>query len=251
MESPIPFRVAVITPYYREAPEVLQQCMNSVAEQTYSCTHFLVADGHPQDFAGNTDVEHIVLPRAHQDCGNVARAIGSLSAVGQGFDAIAYLDADNWYQPHHIDSLVALHRSSGAIVCTASRTIHRMDGSLMFEDLESDGRQHVDTNCIFLTRSAFRVISAWALMPRQFGAVGDRLVWGIIRGHQYPTAHHSEPTVAYRSQYHVHYEALGEAPPAEAKSNTESTGAAFAWWKSLSAEEQQAWSQQLGITIPW
>ncbi|MEM9692341.1 MAG: glycosyltransferase, partial [Myxococcota bacterium] len=154
-----PFRVAVVTPYYREEAAVLEQCVASVAAQTVPVTHFVVADGHPQpDLVDRFRVEHLVLPDAHGDNGNTPRAIGSLSAVNRGFDAIAYLDADNWYRPEHIERMVALQRRTGASVCTSGRTIHRLDGSFMLVDRESDGLRHVDTSCLFLTRDAFRLV---------------------------------------------------------------------------------------------
>lgn len=243
------FRVAVVTPYYRETPEVLSQCLASVAGQTHPCTHFLIADGHPQDVAAHATAEHITLPRGHGDGGCVARAVGSLSAASRGFDAVAYLDADNWYAPGHIAAMVALHRATGAAVCSAARMIHRLDGSPMFLDRESDGVNHVDTSCLFVTRSAFRVLPLWGMMPPQFGPICDRVVWGFIRGHKYLTAHNPEPTVAFRSQYQAHYQVIGEVPPPGAKSNAESTGRAQAWWNSLSPEERQQWSRLMGVTV--
>jgi glycosyltransferase involved in cell wall biosynthesis len=241
------FRVAVITPYYREAPGVLHDCLASVARQTHPCTHFLVADGHPQDLTVNWPVEHIILPRAHRDVGNTARAIGSLSAMNQGFDAIAFLDADNWYYPQHIELLVALHRATGAVVCSATRTIHRLDGSLMYQDGESNGRDHVDTSCLFLVRPAFRVLPVWAMMPPQLGPLGDRFFWRSIQGHGYRTAHSLISTVGFRTHYQVHYQVLGERPPPGTKSIAETTGVAYRWWMSLPAEERDSWSRYLGM----
>jgi hypothetical protein len=244
-------RIAVVTPYYKESATVLRECIASVARQTYPCTHFLVADGHPQNVAAlssGTTVEHIVLSRAHRDIGNTPRAIGSLSAMNQGYDGIAYLDADNWYYPGHIAAMVALRRAGRAAVCTATRTIHRLDGSLMYTDLhDSNGRDHVDTSCLFLTRSAFSVLPIWAMMPAQLGPVGDRIFWGAIRGRGYATAHCSEPTVAFRTQYQVHYQAIGELPPPGSKSNAESTKVAYAWWTSLPARERNALARYLGL----
>ena len=204
MNPPGSFRVAVVTPYYREAPEILRDCLDSVLTQTHPCTHFVVADGHPQDLSARRSVEHIILSRAHGDAGNLARAVGSLSAMTQGFDAVAYLDADNWYYPNHVEAMVALHRATGAAVCTTTRTINRLDGSLMYTDvLESNGRDHVDTSCLFVTRAAFRVLPVWAMMPPQLGPLCDRVMWAAIRGHRFTTAHHAEPTVAFRTQYEV------------------------------------------------
>ena len=143
-------RVAVITPYYREPLGILRHCHESVRRQTHPCAHFMVADGFPsQDVAGWV-VQHISLSQPHHDVGNTPRGIGALSAMNQGFDAIAFLDADNWYYPQHIEEMLCLHRKTGAAICTAARTIHRLDGSLMFPDRESDGDSHVDTSCFFV-----------------------------------------------------------------------------------------------------
>ena len=156
MSLPEGFRVAVITPYYQEAEDILRTCYESVQQQSHTCTHYLVADGSPRADVLNWPAEHMVLPRPHRDVGNTPRAIGSLSAMNQGYDAITYLDADNWFYPDHIESMVNLHRQTGAVVCTASRTIHRLDGSLLYADeRECDGRKFVDTNCFFLTHRPF------------------------------------------------------------------------------------------------
>ena len=66
--------------------------------RTVPCTHIVVNDGgEPPEIADNARTQLIHLPTAHRDVGNAARAIGSVTAICQGFDALAYLDADNWY----------------------------------------------------------------------------------------------------------------------------------------------------------
>jgi hypothetical protein len=179
--------------------------------------------------------------------GNTPRAIGSLSAMNQGFDAIAYLDADNWYYPNHVEAMIKLHQQTGAAVCTASRTIHRLDESLMFVDRECDGCNHVDTSCYFLTREAFRVLPIWAMMPTQLGPLGDRVMWNLIRSLGLRCAHHPEPTVAFRTQYEVHYQFVGETPPPGMKTIAESTGKAMQWWSALSQESQDDWQRRMGL----
>ena len=159
--------VGVITPYFRETLDVLRNCHDSVRKQTHPCEHFMVADGFPQTEISNWAVQHIVLAKSHADAGNTPRAIGSLSAMNQDFDAIAYLDADNWYYPNHLEAMIKLHQQTGEAVCTASRTIHRLDGSLIGADGEYDKYNLVDTSCFFFTRPAFRLLPAWAMMPRQ------------------------------------------------------------------------------------
>ncbi len=121
-------RVAVISPYFRTPVEWLIRCHASVRAQDHPCTHILVADGEPQDVVATFAAQHIVLPVRHADYGDTPRAVGGLSAVGQGFDAIAYLDADNWYTRGHVASLIALHERTGAPICVSRRILYHLDG---------------------------------------------------------------------------------------------------------------------------
>ena len=83
-------RVAVITPYFREPDAILRQCHASVRGQTHPCTHFLIADGHPNPlFSNDGATVHIALPKPNADNGNTPRAIGGILADQYGFDAVA------------------------------------------------------------------------------------------------------------------------------------------------------------------
>ena len=244
MDTPAPLRVAVITPYFREPLAILRHCHESVLQQTHPCAHFMAADGHTCDEVSHWSVEHLSLTGPHHDVGNTARGLAALSAMNHGFDAVAFLDADNWYYPDHIESMVDLHRRTGAAVCTATRSIHRQDGSLMFQDdNECDGITHVDTSCYFVTRAAFELLPVWVMMPVELGPVGDRVFWRSIVTRRIPRAHCSRPTVAFRTQYEVHYARLGEPAPPGAKSNEASTGKAWRWWFSLPQDVRSRWSR--------
>jgi hypothetical protein len=162
--------------------------------------------------------------------------------MNQGYDAIAYLDADNWFYPHHIQSMVSLHYQTAAAVCTAARTIHRVEGTLLYADRsESDGRVHVDTSCLFLTRSAFRVLPLWAMMPPQMGPCCDRIIWRSILARHLTHAHNPEPTVAFRSRYEWHYNVAGESLPQGIISNSENTKKALEWWEALPENIRNDW----------
>jgi glycosyltransferase involved in cell wall biosynthesis len=239
-------RVAVITPYYRESLEMLQLCHDSVRTQTFPCTHLLVADGYPRQEISSWSAQHLSLPQPHKDDGNTPRCLGSLSAMKQGYDVIVFLDADNWLYPNHLESLVNLQRQTGAAVCTATRSFHRLDGSLMYIDRhDSDGKRHVDTNCLFLTQAAFRVLPVWVMIPRQLYTLGDNLFWQALLAAGLKTAHHPHPTVAYRTPYQVHYRNFGEPAPPGTKSNEETSGKAHRWWHALPEEERQDWTRYL------
>ena len=143
-------KVAVITPYFNTSLEWLQKCHLSVKAQTHPCTHFIVSDGQPYNAVDSWDAQHIKLPVNISDYGDTPRGVGSVAAIGQGFDAIAYLDADNWYDPEHINILMSLHKKTGAAVVTSARNLHRLDGTLLGKCFEVDGKLFVDTNCLNL-----------------------------------------------------------------------------------------------------
>ena len=214
-------KVAVVTPYYRETDEVLRTAMDSVRNQTYpDCRHYMVADGFPNPLVDAYGAYHIRLPTAHGDTGNLGRCIGAFAAISAGVDAIAFLDADNWYRPDHISRMAALHGKTGAVVCTSGRSIHRQDGSLLRDRCrENDGERFADTSCLFFTRPAFDLLSLWGLQQPEYGAIGDRLVWRAIRRRGVSRAHDPEPSVAFRTQYAPHYR--NEPAPSGAKTRDE------------------------------
>jgi glycosyltransferase involved in cell wall biosynthesis len=213
-----PLRIAVITPCQNTPQAWLDQCRHSVLAQTLPCTHILVNDGGDSphvDTSGSLQIIH--LPQPHQDVGNAGRAIGSVTAICQDFDALAYLDSDNWYEPAHLQTLVNLQRATGAAVCSSTRNLHQLDGTLLGRCPEVDGERFVDTNCLFLMSAAFSVVAAWYMTPRGQALATDRVVWQTIKNLRLRRAHTGLPTVAYRTNYRVHYDHFGVTAPAGAK----------------------------------
>ena len=232
-------RVAVITPYFRESDAVLRQCLESVAAQAHECTHILVADGFPREAVAGRIAEHFILPQPHADNGCVARCVGALSAASRGFDAVAFLDADNWYRPDHIASLVDLQRSTGAAVCTSGRSLHRTDGSLLMAScIETDGKAFADTSTMLFHGAAFHLLSLWAEMPREVGAICDRIMWRAVIARNLARAHTHLPTLAFRTRYRTHYARAGELPPPEAKGPVELLPA-ITFWNAMSRERRR------------
>jgi glycosyltransferase involved in cell wall biosynthesis len=232
-------RVAVVTPYFREPDDVLKQCLDSVSAQAVPVTHILVADGFPKDWAARAVGRHVTLPgQGHGDNGNLARAVGSAIAMAEGYDAIALIDADNWFRPDHVSSILALHQKTGAALCTSGRSIHRMDGSLLrADDAESDGVNFVDTSCLLYLKPAFALLPLWGLMPRKFGPICDRIMWAAVQSRKIGTAHSGLPTMAFRSCYCNHYKEAGEMPPPNCKVLSE-VQELVADWNALADEER-------------
>ena len=209
------YRIAVITPYYKEPTEMLGQCHDSVVRQEVPCDHLMIADGFPNPAIDRWNVRHVLLPVAHDDLGNTPRSVGSLLADAEGYDFIAYLDGDNWYQPNHLASLVQLYEATKAPVCCSWRTFHRPDGSELPlpEDIASRALRHVDANCFLLHRAAFHINAVWHRMPRELKTAGDRVFRAALKKAGFAFAYSQQPTVAYRTLHEMHYEKAGEPPP--------------------------------------
>lgn len=212
-------RVAVITPHYREPREWFQQCLDSVRDQTYPCTHIIVNDGADRGVENSDRVQVFDLPVSHNDVGDAARSIGSVSAIVQGFDAIAWLDGDNWYEPEHIESLVDLHKKTGAAIVTSNRTLNHFDGRVLGPCPESDGVNFHDTSTYLVTRAGFRIVAEWFLMDPELHPGGDRIIWRRVKELGISHAHSGLATLRYRTPYRVHYEYYGFDVPPGAKGN--------------------------------
>ncbi len=219
-------RIAVVTPYYREPLEKLLRCHASVVGQTYAnVTHIMVADGYPRpEITDWARCQHIPLPFGHQDSGDTPRIIGCSSAASQQFDAIALLDADNWFEPEHLETLVKVQAESGALIVTSLRRLVRPDtGESLGVCTESDGIRFTDTNCYLVTHPAFPLLSAWGLRNKQtaqsIGCLGDRLFWDAVSKSNVRRAHARRATVNYETAFAAHYHALGLSLPEFAKVN--------------------------------
>jgi glycosyl transferase family 2 len=206
--------IAVVTPHYGVEEAWLERCRESVRSQTVPCTHFLVNDGDPDvELEGDDRTEVVRIPGPHRDVGNAGRAVGSVCAIAQQYEAIAYLDADNWYEPEHLESLVELHLESQALVCTSTRNLYGLDGTFLEVCPETDGVLFVDTSCMLLTRPAFGIVASWYLMPEGTRMVSDRVVLRTIKERKMSMAHTGRPTLNYTTRYAAHYEHVGKPSP--------------------------------------
>jgi hypothetical protein len=206
-------KIAVITPYYCEDLSILYDCHRSVRAQSVTCTHVMVADGSPSAEVQSWDIDHIILPRRHNDYGSTPRLIGSFHAVGLGFDGVAFLDADNWYRIDHLEGLLDLHRLTQAAFLSSSRVLCRLDGSVMGPCQTSDPEKFIDTSCMLLMRPAFGLLTNWSLMPEYAHVISDRVFLYLAKAAGTSFGHSPEPTVFYRCGKSGIYETVGEMPP--------------------------------------
>ncbi len=217
-------RVAVVTPYFKEPIEKLLRCHESVLNQTHrEVMHIMVADGFPRREIDSWErCLHFPLPITHNDSGDTPRMVGCSSAASQKYYGIVLLDADNWFDPDHIETLLRVHDQSRAPVVTCGRKLYRPDtGKFLANCRESEGVGFCDTNCYLITHTAFPLLAGWGLRnnqtAHQIAYIGDRLFWNTVVNSRVRRAHSKTLTVNYETTWASHYEALDLAIPDFAK----------------------------------
>jgi len=212
--------IFVVTPYHTESLDMLRRCHDSVMAQQVEAnvTHIMVADGHARPEIDAWNVIHIRLPREHGDNGNTPRAVGSVVAQTNGAEYIAFLDADNWYYPEHLASLLEGQRQTGASVLCAWRDFYDPQGRrLAMTEVDEDNLTHVDTSCLMLHSSVFELTEIWSRMPKKLSPVCDRIFYFGVRHRKYMSGFTRKRTVGFTTLYTSHYNSLGLPVPANGK----------------------------------
>ncbi|HEX4366797.1 MAG TPA: glycosyltransferase [Rhodopila sp.] len=209
-------KIFVVTPYFETEAAWVRQGHASVRGQTSPAHHILVCDGSAPAQIEAFQGTHIILQRNYKDYGNTPRLIGCYNAVARDADAIAFLDADNWFQPDHLENLERFARDNRLDACSSARTLHRPDGSYMAKCPTVDGRSFIDTSGLLVMKSAFRHMLAWVLSGQDQAAVMDQHVWTHMRNAGARLGFLDKATVCYRTRHASHYRLIGETPPPDA-----------------------------------
>lgn len=241
-------RVAVITPYFREDLAELRRCHASVQSQTLDVRHIMVADGLPRAELDAWDVMHVKLERGHADYGDTPRAIGGALAAEEGFDAVAYLDADNALRPRHIESLISTHLATAASVCYSGRTLELPGGRQVPVRLPDDAQGHIDTSCLLLVRPAFQMLDFWKRYPRQLSVVGDRVFVRALRARGFKVSCSGALTTRYTIRDPAIFAAMRAPVVAGVRAPIE-FGPLFLWFSSLGIDAQAGLDALLGFAV--
>ena len=244
-------KVAIITPYYREPPDQIEQCLGSVRGQTSTAAikHYLISDGFPQDIPADPSIVHVRLPTPHGDYGNTPRGIGSMLAVSEGADVLMFLDADNYLDADHVEMCLAA-ASGGQDIVVARRRIVTPDGRVLIEDPDGSDftNNYPDTNCVILMPGAVHLAHYWAIQPKQLTVYGDYVFWNSLRAQPLSGKVLGRATINYRTVWRVHYEQAGETPPPEARPETD-VEPLIKWWKGLSPREREVVNRRVGFPV--
>jgi glycosyltransferase involved in cell wall biosynthesis len=244
-------KIAIISPYYKEDVTLLERCMDSVLSQTIKCDHFLVSDGHPQEWINTRSVRHILLGKSHGDYGNTPRGIGGQLAISEGYDAICFLDADNWLDPTHVEECLnsAILKYGSHINCDyviSRRRLVRPDLSIMDSTEEPS---HIDTNCFFFLPGSYFLIPYWNLMPKEFSNIGDRIFRQKISMYKLNFTKNLNITVNYLNLWTSFYTSRGETPPPDSKPNVDGSYG-FKIFSKKTDVEKIITQRLLGLDIP-
>ncbi len=220
-------KICVVTPYFETPLDWVIQAHDSVKAQTISAVHVLVCDGSEPAQIPSFNGTHILLGRNYQDYGNTPRLIGCYNAITQGADAIAFLDADNWYQPDHLEVLRDYALANNLDACSSGRTLNRLDGSFLARCPVVNGRPYIDTSCLLVMKSAFSHMISWTLSTQQAAAVIDQEVWKHMMNRGARLGFVDRPSVCYRTRHASHYRLAGEVPPSDAIDRRDTHGARY------------------------
>ena len=182
-------KVAVVTPTIGSAH--LQQCLDSVAKQTYNdVSHYVFVDGKQYYDAVNahnfSDKVRKIYLEENIGKGWYGHRVYAACSFLVNADIICYLDEDNWFEPDHVENLVK-ELQSGKDWAFSLRKIYDKNGNYLLEDnCESlglwpvyfnDGVFHIDTSSFAVRRNvAVQIGQAWY---GQWGA--DRQFFGALK----------------------------------------------------------------------
>jgi hypothetical protein len=209
-------KICVVTPYFGTPLDWVIQAHDSVLAQSIPAWHILVCDGSEPAQIPSFRGTHILLGRNYRDYGNTPRLIGCYNAITQDADAIAFLDADNWFQPDHLESLRDYALANDLDACSSARMLNRPDGSFLAKCPVVNGRPFIDTSCLLVMRAAFPHLIAWVLQAQDTAAVMDQEVWKHMYKMGVRLGFLDRPSVSYRTRHASHYRLAGEVPPPDA-----------------------------------
>jgi glycosyltransferase involved in cell wall biosynthesis len=224
------YKVAIVTPYYDDPVKWLERCHESVLAQSYPTTHILVADGKPNREVERWHARHIRLPHRHCDFGDTPRTVGAVDAIGSGYDAIGFLDADNWLAEDHVASCLAAAQEARAGFVSSGRYLCHLNGRVMGVCDNCNGETFVDTSSMLFLGDGLPLVYEWNKIPWNYHPICDRVMFSKVKSSGVQRAHVARPTVYYRVSQPSIYELLDEPVPETAQFDWSSTQKAIELW---------------------
>jgi glycosyltransferase involved in cell wall biosynthesis len=195
-----PSLVSVIVPTYNR-PEMLEECLRSILHQTYPNIEIIVVND------GGVDVRKVIDPLNRQNTitflehpanRGMAAARNTGIAVARG-KYLAYLDDDDSYLPHHIETLVGFLENNDCKVAYTDahrahiKTINGRDAvqrrdlpySIEFDSDRMLVQNYIPTLCVLHEK---KCLDATGLFDEDLTVLEDWDLW-IRMSRRFPFAH--------------------------------------------------------------
>ena len=157
-------RIMVITP--TTGKDTLEQAVQSVANQTVKTEHLIVEDGIEADvlldLSLTPNARIMTLPENVGGGGWYGHRVYAAMPLMVNADYILFLDEDNWFEPNHVETMIAKIKSKDLMWSYSLRKIiNERDEYVFDDDCEALGRyptfydptiNFVDTNCYCFRR---------------------------------------------------------------------------------------------------
>jgi glycosyltransferase involved in cell wall biosynthesis len=200
-------RIMVITP--TTGKDTVFKAMESIRDQTVETEHLVVFDGQeardkfPLAFVdGHT---FMTLPENVGGGGWYGHRVYAAMPLMVNADYILFLDEDNWFEPNHVETMIAKIKSKDLMWSHSLRKIHDEAGEYICDDdCEALGRyptfydhtiNFVDTNCYCFRRDY--LVSVAHHFYGQWGA--DRVFYKAVAKALPSFGCTGEATVNYRA----------------------------------------------------
>lgn len=149
--------ISVVTPTAGTRPTMLSEAVASVRDQTLPpLEHFVVDDGA----AGVPDMEGVTVLRVPRGGPGPARNAAIEQARGE---AIALLDDDDLWHPHHLETVWRVMQQTAADVAYADCLVENRRDGYGFEVSDFDGDALLESNFLCLPATLVRTSSVRAV----------------------------------------------------------------------------------------
>jgi hypothetical protein len=208
-------KVAIITPYSKEALPYLQRGHKSVLDQTHKdVRHFMIAADEPNPIIDKWDCVHIKLPKVdNSDYSDIVRSMAASIVAAQDFDAMCILHPESWYDKDHVEEMLDAAKRYGTSVVTCPRNIFKTDNSFMYVDAESDGIGWNDMSTYMFLKDKFFLLRSLSFNDKSSVLIADKILWKEIVQSKLPVGRSLKATVNSTTVFAHHYLRIDEEPP--------------------------------------
>jgi glycosyltransferase involved in cell wall biosynthesis len=207
-------RIMVITP--TTGKDTVIKAIESVANQTVKTEHLIVVDGNDAwekleaygdlfKYGVTKQLRSITLPENVGANGWYGHRVYAAMPLMVNADYILFLDEDNWFEPNHVETMIAKIKSKDLMWSySLRRIINERDEYVFDDDCEALGRyptfydhtlNFVDTNCYCFRREY--LVNVAHHFYGQWGA--DRLFYKAVAKALPSFGCTGEATVNYRA----------------------------------------------------